>query len=92
MSGFGAGRTSKSARPTTCTASISTDIPNLKRILLWEGFDGHPMRKDWKEAYYEDELKPFDSRWPDGGGVHRPKKRTSSARTYATRLISTSRN
>src|SRR5579859_5577416 len=21
--------------------------PNLKRILLWEGFGGHPMRKDW---------------------------------------------
>ena len=27
--------------------------PNLKRILMWEGFDGHPMRKDWHEAYYE---------------------------------------
>lgn len=21
--------------------------PNLKRILLWEGFDGYPLRKDW---------------------------------------------
>jgi NADH/F420H2 dehydrogenase subunit C len=21
--------------------------PNLKRILLWEGFPGHPLRKDW---------------------------------------------
>ncbi len=40
--------------------------PNLKRILLWEGFDGHPLRKDWKEAYYEQEQKPFDSRWPKG--------------------------
>ncbi|PJF26342.1 MAG: NADH-quinone oxidoreductase subunit NuoD, partial [Phototrophicales bacterium] len=40
--------------------------PNLKRILLWDGFDGHPMRKDWKEAYYEQETKPFDSRWPKG--------------------------
>lgn len=40
--------------------------PNLKRILLWDGFDGHPMRKDWKEAYYEEEHKPFDSRWPKG--------------------------
>lgn len=40
--------------------------PNLKRILLWEGFDGHPLRKDWKEPYYEQETKPFDSRWPDG--------------------------
>src|SRR5690606_7278041 len=40
--------------------------PNLKRILLWEGFNGHPMRKDWKEPYYEQEHKPFDSRWPKG--------------------------
>jgi NADH-quinone oxidoreductase subunit C len=21
--------------------------PNLKRIFLWEGFTGHPLRKDW---------------------------------------------
>src|SRR6185369_15037710 len=40
--------------------------PNLKRILLWEGFNGHPMRKDWHEAYYEEDHKPFESRWPDG--------------------------
>jgi len=40
--------------------------PNQKRILMWEGFNGHPMRKDWKEAYYEEEHKPFDSRWPKG--------------------------
>lgn len=47
--------------------------PNLKRILLWEGFDGHPMRKDWKEAYYEEETKPFESRWP-GGNVFRSEE------------------
>ncbi len=23
--------------------------PNLKRILLWDGFNGHPLRKDWKQ-------------------------------------------
>jgi len=40
--------------------------PNLKRILLWEGFDGYPLRKDWQEAYFEEENKPFRSRWPNG--------------------------
>ena len=44
--------------------------PNHKRILMWEGFSGHPMRKDWKEAYYEADAKPFDARWP-GGDVSR---------------------
>ncbi len=43
--------------------------PNLKRILLWEGFHGHPLRKDWKEPYYEEEHKPFSSRWPSGHHV-----------------------
>jgi NADH-quinone oxidoreductase subunit C/D len=42
---------------------------NLKRILLWEGFHGHPLRKDWKEPYYEEEHKPFGSRWPSGHHV-----------------------
>ncbi len=40
--------------------------PNLRRILLWDGFNGHPMRKDWKEAYFEEESKPFKSRHPAG--------------------------
>ena len=47
--------------------------PNLKRILLWEGFDGHPLRKDWREPYYEEEHKPFESRWP-GGKVFRAEE------------------
>ena len=43
--------------------------PNLVRILLWEGFYGHPLRKDWKEGYFEEEKKPFDQRWPEGDFV-----------------------
>jgi len=40
--------------------------PNLKRILMWEGFYGHPLRKDWEEPYYEEDSKPFKTRWPSG--------------------------
>jgi NADH-quinone oxidoreductase subunit C/D len=59
--------------------------PDLRRILLWEGFEGHPLRKDWKEPYFEEEVKPFASRTPNGnvyrietknpfgGNLHYPK-------------------
>ncbi len=40
--------------------------PNLKRILMWEGFAGHPLRKDWQEVFFEGEFKPYEDRWPEG--------------------------
>jgi NADH-quinone oxidoreductase subunit C/D len=46
---------------------------DLRRILTWEGFHGHPLQKDWHEPYYEQENKPFRSRWPEGQ-VHRSEE------------------
>ncbi len=43
--------------------------PNLKRILMWEGFHGHPLRKDWEEPYFMEAGKPFKNRWPEGSAV-----------------------
>ena len=40
--------------------------PDLRRILMWEGFAGYPLRKDWHEPYFEEEGKPFKTRWPEG--------------------------
>ena len=34
--------------------------PNLKRLLLWEGFEGHPLRRDYLEP-------PLPYSWPQGG-------------------------
>jgi NADH:ubiquinone oxidoreductase subunit D len=51
--------------------------PHLKRILLWEGFEGFPMRKDWREPYYEEEHKPYSSRWPNADD---PKPRRAEER------------
>lgn len=48
--------------------------PDLRRILTWDGFNGHPMRKDWKEPFFEEEQKPFGSRWPAGSAVHRAEE------------------
>ena len=34
--------------------------PNLKRVLLWEGFQGFPLRRDYLEP-------PLPYTWPHGG-------------------------
>lgn len=37
-----------------------TGHPDLRRILTWEGFDGHPLRRDYLEP-------PAPYTWPHGG-------------------------
>ncbi len=44
--------------------------PNLKRILMWEGFAYYPLRKDYLEPYYEGPTKVLDSRVEDDLGMH----------------------
>jgi len=43
-----------------------TGHPELKRILMWDGYAYHPLRKDFLEPYYEGPTKVLDSRVEDG--------------------------
>jgi NADH-quinone oxidoreductase B subunit len=47
-----------------------TGHPELKRILMWDGFAYFPLRKDYLEPYYEGPAKVFDSRVEEGHGHH----------------------
>ena len=47
-----------------------TGHPELKRILMWDGFAYFPLRKDYLEPYYEGPTKVFDSRVEEGHGQH----------------------
>jgi NADH-quinone oxidoreductase subunit C/D len=47
-----------------------TGHPNLKRILMWDGYAYWPLRKDFLEPYYEGPTKVFDSRVEEGHGRH----------------------
>ena len=47
-----------------------TAHPELKRILMWDGYAYYPLRKDFLEPYYEGPTKVFDSRIEEGHGQH----------------------
>ena len=47
------------------------DHPNLERILTWEGFNGHPLRKDFPIEGIDTGAAIYPDVYPPGGG---PKK------------------
>ncbi len=44
------------------------DHPNLERILTWEGFHGHPLRKDFPIEGIETGAAIYPDVYPPGGG------------------------
>ncbi|ASY69660.1 MAG: NADH-quinone oxidoreductase subunit C [Sinorhizobium fredii] len=38
--------------------------PDLRRIYMWEGFEGFPQRKDFPLRGYKDDLNPFGAEGP----------------------------
>jgi NADH-quinone oxidoreductase subunit C len=42
--------------------------PNLERILMWEGFNGHPLRKDFPVRGIDTGAAIYPEVFPEGGG------------------------
>lgn len=42
--------------------------PNLERILMWEGFNGHPLRKDFPLRGIDTGARIYPEVFPQGGG------------------------
>ena len=42
--------------------------PDLRRILTWEGFHGHPLRKDFPVEGIDTGAAIYPEEWPEGGG------------------------
>jgi len=42
--------------------------PNLERILMWDGFNGHPLRKDFPLRGIDTGAAIYPEIFPDGGG------------------------
>jgi NADH-quinone oxidoreductase subunit C len=49
--------------------------PNLKRLLMWEGFEGYPLRKDYEKGHVQPlvELRPVKERYDYGERYDPPR-------------------
>ncbi|MBV8516595.1 MAG: NADH-quinone oxidoreductase subunit C [Acidobacteria bacterium] len=45
-----------------------TGHPNLERILMWDGFNGHPLRKDFPIRGIDTGARIYPEVFPEGGG------------------------
>jgi NADH-quinone oxidoreductase subunit C len=45
-----------------------TGHPDLRRILTWEGFRGHPLQKDFPLEGIDTGAAIYPEEWPEGGG------------------------
>ncbi len=45
-----------------------TGHPDLRRILTWDGFHGHPLRKDFPLEGVDTGAAIYPEEWPEGGG------------------------
>jgi NADH-quinone oxidoreductase subunit C len=42
--------------------------PDLRRIVTWDGFEGHPLRKDFPVEGIDTGAAIYPEEWPAGGG------------------------
>jgi NADH-quinone oxidoreductase subunit C len=47
---------------------VFTGHPNLERILMWDGFNGHPLRKDFPVRGIDTGARIYPEVFPPGGG------------------------
>jgi NADH-quinone oxidoreductase subunit C len=47
---------------------VFSDHPNLERILMWEGFNGFPLRKDFPIRGIDTGARIYPEVFPEGGG------------------------
>lgn len=61
---------------------IFENNPDLRRIFMWEGFEGYPMRKDYQQEDSET-LEAADIAWLDQHGVKVPDDMRKKAEELA---------